>query len=322
MPAVLIICPTFDHAETLFASTASVRAQTFQDWELVVIGDGAPDRTTEIMLAISQADPRIRYEAHPKSTRYGEIYRDRVILESNADVVMQLGDDDLWTPGHIDDMLKLMQHADWANQAPLRLAPDGTTEWWPINHGTAAVRSSIVRGVPVSAGPNFVAYRRDAYLRLPEGWTCAPPGGPSDAFMWAKFFRLPELNVASTASTTAIKLPSHVTGRKNLDSCQRLAELQPWLARIAEPGLVRQLCAGASIRSRLRALYKIHTISSDASWTEALRQCGFEPAPSHEPPRIALNGNPMILPLSQSQREDAELALVDYRGTLHQYSGR
>lgn len=82
MADVLILCPTFDHAETLFASTASVRAQTFRDWELVMIGDGAPDRTARIMAAISRVDPRIRYEPHPKSARFGELYRDSIIRAS------------------------------------------------------------------------------------------------------------------------------------------------------------------------------------------------------------------------------------------------
>ena len=265
------------------------------------------------MSAISRTDPRIRYEAHPKSERYGEIYRDKFIRDSKAEVVLQLGDDDLWAPDHIDCMLELLKDADWANQAPLRIAPDGTAEWWPINHGAGQVRSSIVRGVPVSAGPNFVAYRREAYLRLPEGWTCAPPTGPSDAFMWAKFFRLPDLKVASTASTSAIKFPSHVPGRAVLDSHLRLAELQLWLARIAEPGLVRRICAGASIRSRLLALYQILQVPKASSWVEALKRCGFEPRPADEPPRPAHNGSPMVFPLSISQQKEAELALQDYR---------
>lgn len=316
MASVLILCPTFDHTETLFASTASVRSQRFRDWEMVVIGDGAPHRTAAIMSAISQADPRIRFEAHAKSERFGEIYRDRVIRESRAEVVLQLGDDDLWAPDHVDCMLELLRDADWGNQAPLRVAPDGAAEWWPINHGTPQIRSSIVRGVPVSAGPNFVAYRREAYLRLPEGWTCAPPTGPSDAFMWAKFFRLPGLAVASTAATTALKFPSHIPDRSGLDSLRRLAELQSWLARIAEPGFVRRTCAGASIRSRMLALYEVHGVPARASWIEAMHQCGFEPANETEAPRPARNGQAMILSLSPWQKEEAELALQDHRRLL------
>ncbi len=313
MPSVLILCPTFDHAETLYASTASVRAQTFQDWELVVIGDGAPERTTAIVSAISAADARIRYEAHPKSARFGEIYRGRVIRESSADVVLQIGDDDLWAPDHIERMLHLLEEADWANEAPLRVAPDGGSEWWPINHGTGAVRSAIVQGIAVSAGPNFVAYRREAYLRLPEGWTCAPPPGPSDAFMWAKFFRLPGLRVASIASTSAIKFPSHVFGREEWDSARRLEELAPWLARISQPGLIGELCKEASVRSRLLTLYRLHGVPASLSWPEALRWCGFEPVAPEGEAAPARNGAKMPLPLSPPQEEEAALALEDFR---------
>lgn len=313
MATVLILCPTFDHAETLYASTASVRAQRFHDWEMVVLGDGAPNRTAEIMAEISATDHRIRYEAHPKSERFGEPYRDPVIRQSDAEFVLQLGDDDLWAPDHIDCMLDLLQEAEWANQAPLRVAPDDSAEWWPVNHGTAHMRSSIVRGVPVSAGPNFVAYRREAYLRLPEGWTCAPPTGPSDAFMWGKFFRLTSLNVASTAATTAVKFPSHVAGREKLTAEQRLAELQPWLRQISKPGFVRNLCAEASIHSRLLALFKIHGVSGANSSTEALQMCGFQPTAIDEAPRPARNGEAMTLPLSSRQQQEAERAWQDYQ---------
>jgi hypothetical protein len=227
--------------------------------------------------------------------------------------VLQLGDDDLWAPDHIERMLRLLGDADWANEAPLRVATDGTAEWWPINHGSDAVRSSIVRGVAVSAGPNFVAYRREAYLRLPEGWTCAPAPGPSDAFMWAKFFRLAGLRVASIASTSAIKFPSHIAGREEWDSARRLAELAFWLARISEPGRVGRLCAQASVRSRLLTLYRLHGVPLLLSWPDALRRCGFEPVPQEAGAAAARDGEPMLLPLSPLQEEEAALALEDSR---------
>lgn len=314
MASVLILCPTFDHAETLYASTASVRAQSFSDWELVVIGDGAPPRTGDIMSAITKCDSRISYVAHPKSERFGEPYRDPVIRNSRAEYVLQLGDDDLWAPGHIERMLELLRVSEWANEAPLRVSPDGSAEWWPINHGTEHVRSSIVRGVPVSAGPNFVGYRREAYLRLSEGWTSAPPTGPSDAFMWAKFFRLPSLTVCSSASTTAIKFPSHVPIRADFDSSRRLAEIQPWLARISEPDFIGTLCRGASVRSRMQRLYGIHGVRPGTPLVDALRQCGLEPVAESAPVNISRDGEPMLLPLSEGQWDEAALALSEHTG--------
>lgn len=314
MPKVLILCPTYDHADTLFASIASAQAQHFKDWELVVIGDGAPERTREIMNAICDGDPRIRYQWHPKSERYGEPHRDRVIRASNAEYVCQLSDDDLWTPTHLNTMTTLLKDAEWANQAPLRVFPDGTVEWWPINHGTDGMRQAITKGIPVSAGPNFVAYRRETYLRLPEGWTCAPKTGPSDAFMWAKFFRLPSLRVVSTAASTAIKFPSQEGERKDRCPERRLVELVRWLARISEPGLTERLRAAATVHARLCALFKIHQGHGGVSWRQCLAMAGMKPAPVDAPTDHAVDGASMTLPLSDSQRVEAESAWVSLYG--------
>ena len=59
MARTLILCPTHDHADALMMSIASVRAQTETDWRMVVICDGAPARTVEILQAIEADDPRI-----------------------------------------------------------------------------------------------------------------------------------------------------------------------------------------------------------------------------------------------------------------------
>ena len=199
--SILILCPTHDHADTLYISLASVRAQTIEDWRLVVIGDGAPERTRNILSAAKKIDDRIEFVMHPKGNRFGEVYRDPVIRNFDVDYVFQISDDDLWAPHHLETMLELLRQADWVNQAPLRLLPNGTSEWWFINHGTPQARNQS--GRRISAGPNFVAYRRDAYLSLPEGWTAAPEPGPSDQFMWAKFHAQPSISVASTAKSTS-----------------------------------------------------------------------------------------------------------------------
>ncbi len=306
MSRVLILCPTFDHADTLFASVASVQAQRYTDWTMVVIGDGAPERTQDVMSAICDADSRIRYEWHPKSERFGEPHRDTIIRASGAEYVCQLSDDDLWTPTHLDTLMDLLRSAEWANQAPMRVMADGTVEWLPINYGTDGIRRAMRRGIHVTAGPNFVAYRRDAYLRLPEGWTCAPRTGPSDGFMWAKFFRLSSLRVASSAASTAIKFPSTDGDRAERGPERRLAEITPWLARISEPGLMERLRAAATIRARMRKLFQIHEGHRARSWTECLAMAGLAAAPADEPPQVALDGAPMLLPLSDKQRIECE----------------
>jgi glycosyltransferase involved in cell wall biosynthesis len=306
MPKVLVICPTFNHADTLYASISSVRAQQFTDWEMAVIGDGAPDRTFEILEPISVEDARIKIYRHPKSERFGEIYRDPVIRESDAEFICHLSDDDIWTPVHLDLMVELLEHAEWANQAPLRMYTNGKSDWWPINHGTAIIRRNIARRIPPSVGINYAAYRRDAYLRLPEGWTCAPwEDGTSDVYMWAKFFQNPDLKVASSASTSALKFPSSVAGRKHRTPEQRMAEIAPWLAKAAQPGLAEELCRNANIKARMFKLFSEHGAGTCHTLDEAFAAIGFNPSPPDAKPEPALNGEPMIVPLTNAQQAEA-----------------
>lgn len=307
MAKILILCPTFDHADTLFASIASVQGQTFTDWEMAVICDGSPPRTEEVLAEIVARESRIRVYRHPKAERFGEIYRDPVIRASSAEFVCHLSDDDIWLNDHLVQMMRLLENADWANQAPMRLDEVGGIEWWPINHGTTAMRDSIRRRLPLSAGINYVAYRRAAYLRLPEGWTCAPwEAGTSDVYMWAKFFHDPDLKVASSAVTSAIKFPSTAGNRGPWTPTRRLAEIAPWLARAATPRLGDALRGRGSILTRMVMLFALH--GAGANLDEAFARAGLQPAPDGAPPTPALDGAPMVLPMTERQREEARTA--------------
>lgn len=60
-PAVSIILPTFNRARMVAGAIESVQAQTFNDWELLIIDDGSVDATRDIVSAYARQDRRIRY---------------------------------------------------------------------------------------------------------------------------------------------------------------------------------------------------------------------------------------------------------------------
>ncbi len=101
MATVTIIVPTFDHQQTLNYSLASIQRQEFQDFEVVVIGDGSPQATEDIVLRFKQQDPRFRFVRYPKSPRTGEAYRETLIRSVDSKFIAYLGDDDLWLPWHL-----------------------------------------------------------------------------------------------------------------------------------------------------------------------------------------------------------------------------
>lgn len=60
-----IIMPTYNVAEYLSAAIESVLAQSFQDWEIIIVNDGSPDSSPEIGRKYTTKDPRIRVVDKP-----------------------------------------------------------------------------------------------------------------------------------------------------------------------------------------------------------------------------------------------------------------
>jgi glycosyltransferase involved in cell wall biosynthesis len=59
-PAVSVVLPVRNGAATLARAIASVRAQTLDTWELVLVDDGSTDGTAEIAADAARADGRVR----------------------------------------------------------------------------------------------------------------------------------------------------------------------------------------------------------------------------------------------------------------------
>jgi glycosyltransferase involved in cell wall biosynthesis len=59
-PAISVLLPVWNAAATLPAAVASIRAQTLQDWELVIVDDGSTDGSGETADRMAREDARIR----------------------------------------------------------------------------------------------------------------------------------------------------------------------------------------------------------------------------------------------------------------------
>lgn len=59
-PAVSVVIPCHDGAETLGVALRSLRRQSRRDWEAIVVDDGSSDRSAEVVETWMRRDPRIR----------------------------------------------------------------------------------------------------------------------------------------------------------------------------------------------------------------------------------------------------------------------
>jgi glycosyltransferase involved in cell wall biosynthesis len=99
-PAFSVVMAAHDSAATIGAAIASVRLQTREDWELVVVDDGSADGTPE--LAASVGDDRVRVLR--QENRGPAAARNAGIAAAAAPVVCTLDSDDLWLPGYLEAM--------------------------------------------------------------------------------------------------------------------------------------------------------------------------------------------------------------------------
>ena len=94
-PAVTVVMPAHDASAFIGEAIESVLAQTFEDWELVVVDDGSTDGTAGVVA--SYDDPRIRLLAIEHSG-LPAIARNHALASSDSRHVAFLDADDLWRP--------------------------------------------------------------------------------------------------------------------------------------------------------------------------------------------------------------------------------
>lgn len=66
-PAVAVIIPIYNSADTLARAARSVLAQTLTDLELLIVDDGSTDKSFEVASAIAATDPRVRVLQMPRN---------------------------------------------------------------------------------------------------------------------------------------------------------------------------------------------------------------------------------------------------------------
>ena len=67
MKKVSIVLPTYNRAKVLTRAIDSVLAQTYQDWELIVVNDASTDETEELLRRYEAKDHRIRHITFEKN---------------------------------------------------------------------------------------------------------------------------------------------------------------------------------------------------------------------------------------------------------------
>jgi glycosyltransferase involved in cell wall biosynthesis len=103
-PLVSIIIPTYNRADLVRQAVASVKAQTYQDFEIVVVDDGGTDGTCEVLSTWRE----LRVLRHP-GRRGVSAARNTGIAAARGEWLAFLDSDDLWLPDKLARQIFLLE---------------------------------------------------------------------------------------------------------------------------------------------------------------------------------------------------------------------
>jgi glycosyltransferase involved in cell wall biosynthesis len=98
---ISVVVPMYNAAGTIRRTLDSVIAQTFIDFECIIVDDGSTDGSADVV----QADPRIRII---RQTHAGvSVARNRGIAEARSDLIALLDADDEWDANYLEVLAEL-----------------------------------------------------------------------------------------------------------------------------------------------------------------------------------------------------------------------
>ncbi|MCR9183584.1 MAG: glycosyltransferase [Flavobacteriaceae bacterium] len=113
-PLVSIIIPTYNRAHLIGETLDSVLAQTYTNWECIIVDDGSTDATAEVVQTYLDKDPRFQYHHRPADRLKGaNACRNYGFEMSKGEYIQWLDSDDLISENKIEEQTKvLLNHID------------------------------------------------------------------------------------------------------------------------------------------------------------------------------------------------------------------
>lgn len=106
-----IIMPSYNTERYIADSIRSVMAQTYEDWELIIVDDCSTDMTDSVVEPFL-TDKRVRYIKNDKNSG-AAVSRNKALREAKGRWIAFLDSDDLWMPDKLEKQIVFMTEKDY-----------------------------------------------------------------------------------------------------------------------------------------------------------------------------------------------------------------
>nr|WP_163969775.1 glycosyltransferase family 2 protein [Oceanobacillus halotolerans] len=126
-PLISIITPAYNAERFIRETIESVLAQTYSNWEMVIVDDCSTDKTVEYVKAYQQQDDRINLIVLEEN-QGSAVARNTAMEHAKGRYIAFLDSDDLWYPEKLEKQLRFMQEKDvgFSFTQYIRMQEDGT----------------------------------------------------------------------------------------------------------------------------------------------------------------------------------------------------
>jgi glycosyltransferase involved in cell wall biosynthesis len=250
-PLVSVIIATYNRPRNLEIAIESVLRQTYQNFEILVVGDGCTDDTKQAVKGIK--DDRVRWLALKENSGSQSLPNNLGLAQARGTYIAYLGHDDVWLPNHLSALMRSMEKSslDVATTRCFSIGPPGSNAL--ILSGPRLIERQGF------TPPSALCHRSDI-VKLSGNWIDykkLPPNYPPDVEF------IDRLNSASARKRSlrqvgVIKL--NAAWRKDFYQSEGALEQAHWLQRSRRPHrLVFFLLAKASLWAVLPPQIKLPT---------------------------------------------------------------
>ncbi len=110
---ISVVMPVYNCADCITETVRSLQAQSYENWELVAVDDCSTDNSREVLTALANEDPRIRY-FRLETNSGAAVARTTAMEHANGEFIAFLDSDDLWHPQKLEKQLAFMRENDYA----------------------------------------------------------------------------------------------------------------------------------------------------------------------------------------------------------------